>query len=392
MKLLFSVPTGYHARELIKPLRELLTSDTAITQVFCVTPPATQSAIIFPEFSQKFTFIENPKDSAGHDNLMKQYQPDIVITNTVGHDEKDYPILESAKKQNIPTLTFIASWDNVWKIERLLQNNVPVSLADTLIVWNTMMKEHLMRIFPELPEHVIHVIGAPRLDYFAHKERIPTKEALYALLGINDTTRPLLHFSTTELYPMHYLVRTVQSAIKDNKIASNAFLYASVHPGGNMDNHKDMADSGVTVRYAFGRKEDSPHPSFLYNPTTEDIYNLVALFKYSSVLINHSSTTAIESLLADVPVINVKYGQTMDWWKWYRSMVYRDFYQHYKDITDSKGTTVVKNATQLVKTIHMYLENPQTLKEERLQTVKKMITTIDGTASAKVIERIKLSA
>lgn len=391
MKLLFSVPTGYHLRELVLPLRDLLTNDQAVSQVIIVSPAATYQSQLFPNWAPKFTFVTNPDDLQGHKALMEKYRPDLVITDTVGHDEKDYPILLAAKETGLKTLTFIASWDNVWKIERLLKTPGRVALADHFTVWNQMMKDHLLQIFPDINQERVNIIGSPRLDYYApqYQQHVPTKAALFQTLGLSDPSRPLIHFSTTELYTMDYLVKTVKEAMDTGTLPKNLALIATVHPGGNLQKHKTLEQYGALVRFAFGRQELSPLPSFTYNPSVADMYNAIALYKHTSLLINHSSTTALESLLADVPVINVKYGQPLDWWKWYRSMVYRDFQQHYRDVTSDGATSVVTSPRQLISVMNQYLKNPTLQQKERAITIKKMITTTDGTAGQKVFNLIQ---
>ncbi|MBI3255379.1 MAG: hypothetical protein HYZ63_00225 [Candidatus Andersenbacteria bacterium] len=391
MKLLFSVPTGYHLRELVLPLRDLLTKEAAISQVIIVTPAAPYKAQLFPNWDSKFIFVHNPADMAGHEALMSQYKPDVVVTDTVGHDEKDFPILVAATKAGLKTLTFIASWDNVWKIERLLKTPGRVALAGHFTVWNQMMKDHLLQIFPDINPGRVNIIGSPRLDYYAprYQANVPSKAALFQTLGLSDPSRPLVHFSTTELYPMDYLVKTVRQAMDSGKLPKNLALVATVHPGGNLQKHKTLEQYGALVRFAFGRQEQAPLPSFTYNPSVTDMYNAIALYKHTSILINHSSTTALESLLADVPVINIKYGQPLDWWKWYRSMVYRDFQQHYRDVTSDGATSVVGSQRQLVSEMDKYLKNPALRQPERAITIKKMITTIDGTAGLKVFTLIQ---
>lgn len=390
MKILFSVPTGYHLRELLLPLRPLLEKDADITQVICLTPAAAYRQQIFSEFSDKFSFVSNPQDLSAHKELLETHQPDLVITDTVGHDELDYPILETAKHLHIPTLTFIASWDNVWKIKRLMDANKPISLADRFVVWNTMMKDHLLRLFPQKiqPDH-IHVIGAPRLDYFFHHKNIPSKEDLYAHLGFKDIDRPLIHIATTELYSMDYVVAAIHSAAQNNQLPKNPHLYASIHPGGDLSRHDYLKKYHVTYRYSFGRDNNAPLPSFLYHPTDQDIYMLVALFTHADLLINHSSSVALESLLGKTPVINVKYGRPLDWWHWYRSMVYRDFKEHYVDLVKDGATTIVHNQKQLVHAASNLLQNPTQNESARLTTIKRMITTTDGTASQKMLDLIK---
>lgn len=388
MKLLFSVPSGYHIRELILPLRRYLELQSDISEVHIMTPAANISSQVFPEFGEKFIFHENPKDDVGHKDLFARIQPDRVITNTVGHDELDEPVLRIAQEMNIATITFIASWDNVWKIERLLKKNIPVAIADRFIVWNSMMKEHLMRVFPEVSENRIAIIGAPRMDYFAHTDRIASKDAVYSALGFEDASRPFIHIATTELYPMEYIVKEIKNGIDTHTIPNNPYLYASVHPGGVLEKYKAFEDNGVTVRFSPGRKETILLQSFRYSPTEQDIYFLIGVFKYAEVLVNHSSTVALESMIADVPVVNVKYGMRLDWWNWYRSMVYRDFKQHYADLISDDATYVATSPKQLVQDVIASLEHPEAKRDNRAITARKMITITDGTASEKVLAYI----
>lgn len=388
MKLIFSVPSGYHIRELVLPLRVHLESHHDISEVHIVTPAASIAPQAFSEFGSKFIFHENPKDDAGHRELFSKITPDRVITNTVGHDELDEPILRNAKEMGIATITFIASWDNVWKIGRLMDAHIPIFLADRFIVWNTMMKEHLMKIFPEIAESRIAIIGAPRLDYFSQQEKIASREEVYKRFGFEDMNRPFIHIATTELYPMEYLVKTIREGVDSGAIPNNPYLYASVHPGGSLEKYKEFEKYGVTVRFSPGRKEDISLPAFRYAPTDADIFFLLGVFTHASLLINHSSTVALESLLAGIPVINVKYGMTFDWWNWYRSMVVRDFQQHYDDLVSDGATYVVKSKKELLAASADALQHPHKKDTARSITVQKMITTTDGTASRKVLDFI----
>ena len=388
MKLLFSVPSGYHIRELLLPLRSHIESNSDIAEAHVLTPAASISSQVFPEFGPKFIFHENPKDDDAHRKLFAHIQPDRVITNTVGHDALDEPILRIAKEMSIPTITFIASWDNVWKIERLIKNNIPIAIADRFIVWNVMMKEHLMRVFTDVSENRIAIIGAPRMDYFSYKDRIASKQDIYTAFGFEDISRPLIHIATTELYPMGYIGKTIRHAITAGVLQNKPYIYASVHPGGVLEKHQALADAGAVVRFSPGRKQDISLASFQYAPTEKDIYFLLGVFVHANVLVNHSSTVALESMIADVPIINVKYGMPLDWWRWYRSMVYRDFQQHYADLISDGATYIATSPKKLILGIARAFKNPDQQKANRAITVQKMITTTDGTASEKVLAYI----
>lgn len=392
MRIVISAPTGYNARELLIPLQPLLESDSEVTSVAVISPAAPWAQQVFASFSNKFTFHENPhpNDQAGHNSLLKQLQPDIVVTPTSGLDPHDLPLLVAAKANNLPTLTFVASWDNVFKMERALKHGPKLEIADRLAVWNHMNKDHLLYILSGISEDDITIVGAPRFDYFAHYDKIPSREQLFDYLDIPNDGGKLLHLATTELYPMEYVVKTIAKAARNSRIRHKLHFYASVHPGGNIANHQQYAGKyNVTVRYSYGHRDDAPLKEFEYNPTLDEIYKLVALFQHSSLLVNHSSTVAIESFLVNVPVINVKYGQPFDWWRWYRSMVYRDFKQHYRYITDDGATTIVTNKRQLINAINIYLDNPSHHSQQRLQTARNLLTYTNGTAGQKLLKLIK---
>lgn len=385
MHLTFSVPSGFHARELLLPLKSHLETDPAITRVTVITPAAAYRATVFPTYGEKFSFEPNSTTPEQCEQLLHRLQPSLVITNTSGLDTKDVLILEAARRLRLPTLTFIASWDNAWKMERLKNDGRPQIIADHLAVWNTMMRDHLLRLFPDLTPDRLTVTGPPRLDFFSHTDKIPSRAQLFDALGLPDPSAKLVHVATTELYPSDYIVKTLA--------ALPVKLYVSVHPGGDLQKHQSYAALvGAIVRYSFGRQDSAPEPSFRYNPSLDDVYMLVALFKHTDVLVNHSSTVAIESLLADRPVINVKYGRPLDWWRWYRSMVYRDFQQHYRDLIADGATRLVFNARQLRHALLEYLAHPEQQRAARALTVKKMITTTDGTASQKMLAVIKTLA
>jgi len=401
IRIVISAPSGYNAREILLPLRKHLVQDSDISEVQVITPAAPFKSKIFAEFEDKFSFHENPADAAGHIDLLRQLSPDVVLTPTVGLDVLDTLILRAAKKLDIPTVTFIASWDNVFKMERLFakghsgesaHGGGEYELPDYYAVWNQMKMDHLLRILPTLKPEAITITGAPRFDYFSHSTHIPSRDDLFEYLGISKSSQQLIHCATTELYPFTYIIEDIARARDAKKLAQPVAVHASVHPGGDLTKHQAYKSYGATVRYSFGRREHALHPSFQYLPTDTETYMLVALFRHTGVLVNQSSTVAIESMAAGVPVINVTYGQPWDWWRWYRSMVYRDFRQHYRYITDEGGTTLARNSRQLIQGINAYLNNPSLHQEERQRTLGKMITHTDGSASARLLTLVKHAA
>lgn len=388
MKILISAPSGFNSREILHPLAPLLTLDPDVETIFVISPASPHHEILFKEFGMKFEFYENPSDTASHLALLKKLQPDIVLTPTFGLDDKDTPILEAAKTAGIKTCVFVSSWDNVYKMERFKNQNKQYILPDCFAVWNKMMKSHIQALWPEFKGE-INITGAPRFDFFFQQDRIPDRQSLLKRLELPTTQAKLVHLATTELYPFDYIVKAIASGQSKALIKYELQLFASVHPGGDLNKHKQYKQYGVRTQFALGRRGNSPLDDFRYMPLYDEIFYHVSLFKNADLLINQSSTVAIESMLTDTPVINVKYGRKWDWWNWHRSMVYRDFQQHYKDIIEGGGTTIVNSDKELISAINAYLEDPSIKRTEREQTVKKLLTYTDGKSALRLKDYLK---
>lgn len=378
--ILLSVPSGSHSRALLKPLRPYFEKGVKERKLkLIIVSPLSH----YPELTEEFVnsgFIFVSWDP----EIFNKFQPDITVSTTTGLDEYDIPILEEAKKRNIPTLTYVESWDNIYKMERRKEEMIKI---DTLLVWNKMNKKHIMKTFG-YQNNQVHCVGSPRLDYFWHKDKMPSRRELFKYLDI-EPNKKLIHLATVELYDISYVVKILAQARDKGQLAYPLEIYCSVHPGGDIKKHKWYAQRyNVKLRYSFGRKDNAPHPSFRYNPTEEDMYRLTSLWTHSDLMINFSSTAAIESMLGDTPTINIMFPKPFDLINWRKSAVYRDFKEHYKDIIKEKGTTVVKNKKQLLKSVNQYLENPSLNHKARRKTCKKMLTYLDGKCSERVFNYI----
>jgi hypothetical protein len=394
--IIISVPSGSHHRALLQPMRELLLNKYTWNYVI-VSPGAPWADQFFPSSEyprHRFSFEEikadawdKPETAAKLEAIYKKYQPALVLTTTTGRDVVDRPILRVAKKLGLKTCTFIESWDNIWKMARLRSEQV---MPDKILVWNQIMKEHLLREFSEIKDEQVAVTGAPRLDLFSHQNRIPSREELFEYIGL-DPKKRLLHVATVELYDMSNVAEQIGLAKQDGSLPEDLQLYASMHPGsGKPAMHQHWADKyNYTLRYSFGRRDNSPHKDFNFNPTMREMYMLVALWKYTDVMVNFSSSAAVESMLGDRPTICVLYGKPLDWWNWRKSMVVKDFKEHYRDIVSGGGVRVIKKRPDLIPAINDCMEHPEKDRAGRVQSCQNIITFLDGSSCQRTMEEIQ---
>lgn len=396
-----SVPSGAHHRSFLLPMRDLFAAEQDL-RFLVISPGAPWANELFPATDyprDRYSFV----DGMQAESALAQQKPSLVITNTAGLDPLDTPVLEAAQRLGVRSLTIIESWDNVWKMERvakgLSKGGRKIILADHITVWNDVMAAHLLRVFPSLRGEQVLVTGAPRLDFFGPRfaDKLPNRERTLRYYGLRPE-EPVLHFATTELYDHGYVAETIGKAKRRGELPPNLQLYASVHPGGNRERHRPWADQyGFVLRFSPGRREHAPHPDFQYNPTLEDLLYLVGIFKYADVMVNLSSTVALESCVVDRPVICAFFGKPfgwlamspVEWWTWRRSMIVRDFHEHYADLLRGGGIAVAKNSRQLIARITACLAHPEKDSEKRRRSAEIIATTLAGDASDRVLATIR---
>lgn len=374
-------------------MRDLLVEQTD-WQFLVVSPGAPWSDRLFPFADyprDRFSFAEN----GSADRVLQTVRPSLLLTTTTGLDPLDVPLLETARRLGIRTATVIESWDNVRKMNRvhrgLGKGGQRVVLPDHLLVWNDIMRGELLRYFPSVREDQISIVGAPRLDYFGprYADQLPSREDTLRYFGLNPAGR-VLHLATTELYDHGHVAKAIGEAKRRGELPPDLQLYASVHPGGNTERHRPWAEQyGFVMRFSPGRHEPAPHPDFRYNPTREEILTLVALFKYTDVAVNLSSTVALESCVADRPVVCAFFGKPLDWIGWRQSMVVRDFREHYADLLRGGGIAVARSPRQLVAQTSEYLEHPEKDRDGRRRSAEIITTTLAGNACPRVLAALR---
>jgi hypothetical protein len=347
--LALSVPSGSHYRSLLLPLRRFFLEQTKVQTALIVPPGAEKCfpASLFP--SRRFLPLPLPRAAA----WLKKAKPSLLITTTTGLDRQDIFLLRAARRHSVRTLTFIESWDNIWKMER---NRKAQIMADYLCVWNENMRRHLMRAFG-VPGRRIWVVGAPRFDIYARPPTV-TRAALASLVGLDPRAR-WLHFATVELYPCGFLAAIVSRARRKGLLPASLNLLATVHPGGSLSRHRAWAQRhGFVLRYAFGRHTQAPHPHFVFQPTPRETELAAALYREADILLTFTSTAALEASLAGRPSVCVKFGRRLDWWRWKTSAIYRDWQEHFPLLAQGDDIHAVSGRRQLIRTIQKLLLLP----------------------------------
>src|SRR6266542_3294918 len=83
------------------------------------------------------------------------------------------PAVLAAQSLGIPTATFIFSWDNLTSKGRI------AAPFDHYLVWSELMKEELLKYYPDVDTHRVHVVGTPQFDPYADQALLWSREEFF---------------------------------------------------------------------------------------------------------------------------------------------------------------------------------------------------------------------
>jgi len=165
---------------------------------------------------------------------------------------------------------------------------VPVA-ADVIAVWST----DAFRWFRErdTPNERLRIVGNPRLDPLASRDRIADREAIARQTGLGGTPTILLALSVA---PSDVNLRIVETAVSALRHLEAAQLIVKLHPGGS-----DW--TAITRRL---QAADVPRERV----RVLDRAALYPLLGWADVVLVHRSTVAGEALAAGRPVVVIEAG------------------------------------------------------------------------------------
>jgi hypothetical protein len=360
---MFSVPK--HGRSPVKKMA--LASARAATKV--VGRRAAQDLLgradlaLFPE--------------ARYDSFFERHRPDLVCLTRVMGASADYALLKSAVRYRVPTVLLASSWDN------LTSKGIFPVRTDRIVVWNSIMAEEAESLHGFRRDH-IYVAGAPQFDLYADKSALPDRQSFFRRIGA-DPGKALVTFAMSNVRhcPDEFdVVEMLWEAMQAGRFGRPCQLLARAHPiAGHYGDMfparlKGRPDLLVDVPGRPGAHVDR-------DTSLEDMKHLAATMWHSNVVINTSSTTAIDAAALDTPVISAGFDgrRTLPYAQSVRR--YHD-YTHYKKLLALNGVKVVHSIDELVGQVRAYLDDPSLDREGRARVVERQCLTIDGKSGERI--------
>ncbi len=288
----------------------------------------------------------------------KKYNPNLVITATPGLSFMEVWAILCAKKFNVPSVCVNFSWDNLTTYPRSIRK------TDYMIGWNEFFKKEAVKLHNYFPENVF-VSGIARYDdFFKDDGDKVTREEFLKSKGLNPDKKTILVATATDPDPdLHKkIIRAVKSL--------DVNILVRVHPLERMKTYEEFTnDKNICVELAGTSKQKDSQRGWQVEMEEKDRLNVRRIFKFCDININRSSTITLDSLIFDMPVINLDFGN---------HKVPIVSFTHYRQLIEEGAVRLAHNLNEVKKYVLMYLKNPSLDKENRKKIVDKIIGFSDG--------------
>jgi len=321
-------------------------------------------AHLFPRtfFSPRFfMWLENMcvPNTAIFKKYVEMYKPDLVVTTTPGFNFMEAWAILCAKKAGIPTVATNFSWDNLTTLPRFLRK------TDYILCWNEILKKEAIELHEYKAENVF-VSGIMRYDdYFKKLDGEVSREEFLNSKGLNPSKKTILVATSTD--PDEDLYKKIIRKLRDT---FNENIIVRVHPIERLSQYEEFVGlPNICVEHAGTVKQSDTEKGWQIEMEEKDRVNTKMILKYCDLNINRSSTITLDSLIFDMPAINLDFGT---------SPVPIVTFPHYRPLIAEGAVRLAKNMDEVLEFTKTYLENPSRDSENRKKIVTSTVGFLDG--------------
>ena len=311
------------------------------------------------------------------EDLFNRVQPDLFISAYPFEPDSHY--IAEAKKRGIPTIGAVKSWDNLTSKTRV------ASEPNHWITWSPQMKHEAIKYHYVDPVK-IEITGTPQFDFFFQEHKFPSRAAFMKRIGVNPKKKLIVYSpGTSWTFSDDANLRKIHKVINDKNFPFDCHLHIRKYPKSNAEYSKIEKELSLTVEDA---GSVVPKWADRFDQSPEELIHLRELMHFSDVVIQVSSSIAVDAACEDTPCIAFhldKYDKNVPWAHRAKRCYSAE---HNMQLIESKGMRVVETQESLKDWLIQYLAHPETDKEGRQSIVTNILWKPDGLAGnrlAKVV-------
>ncbi|MFC1729982.1 UDP-N-acetylglucosamine 2-epimerase [candidate division KSB1 bacterium] len=300
-------------------------------------------------------FIELMDRIAGKENPSRVFA--IDETGLVGRS-----LLVGAKRNNVKSIAMQhgvvpeGSFEYI-HLKKEMKGKTKPPLADITCVYGNQTKEFLVKRGC-YPKESIKIAGQPKYDLLANADKFFKKSEIYKELGLDPKKKTIL--ITTQPIPYGEMASIVSAVFKAAKSIPKTQVVIKLHP---REYHADES------RYKKLAKEEG------IDVLITKKANLYKLLYICDVNITKHSTTALEAMIVDKPVITINLMSRLDFFSYASSGAAIGVYE------EEKVKEAIKKA--------LYNRKAQkTMEKARKSFIKRNIYQVDGKATERIVKII----
>lgn len=290
--------------------------------------------------------------------------------------------LRVAKRQGVPILTSILSFDNL-----TTRSWIPF-VADRYLLWNRYNAAELRRGYPEAADSQVELVGSPQFDFYYDPSYVWPEEEWLRELGLESGHRWILlggGYYTCAPHEPQFLAH-LDEAICAGHLPSDVRILFRKHPVDPIDRWNPVLEKARNVVYNEPwavRSEVRGHT----NVRRRDIEQLASTLQHCAVHVNVASTMSIDGAIVDRPQVGPAYDANPGG-KYHRSSLECYQQEHFLPLLDSGGIDVATGPERLVEAVRLGLDDPSAKSPERGGLVREACTFHDGRATDRVSAQV----
>ncbi len=319
---------------------------------------------------RKFAYERKTQYYQNVQEQLREHKPDIVFCTNQRTLTAIAPLL-AAQDLQIPTATFIFSWDNLPKATLVVE-------TDYYFVWGEYMKAELLKYYPHIQENQIKITGTPQFEPHFQENLYIDKEVFFKEYNL-DLEKKYICFSGDDIttspndqYYLEDLALTVRKLNEEGNKLGIIYRKCPVDFSGRheqvLEKYKDVIVCIDPLWRNFGNGWDSAMP------TKEDAQLLVNTILHTELVINVGSSMAFDAVSHDKPCIYINYDvdtkdRKMSHPEWTIQKIYK--YIHFRSMPNKEAVLWGDSIQVIEEQVRQVLK-----KEYSLESTKDWFSTI----------------
>jgi hypothetical protein len=315
--------------------------------------------------------------------ILIQYQPDFILCASQRSMLAIAPI-QAANNLNIPTMSFVFSWDNLPKA------TLDVT-ANYYAVWSEHMKQELLHYYHFVSDKQVKVTGTPQFECHYNKELLISKSKFYEIHNL-EKNRTYLCFSgddvTTSPKDELYLRDVAEALKKLNKRGYHLGLIFRRCPVDFSERYEKVLDTYSDLIVSIDPKWEKMGGAWdTILPHKEDLPLLANLAEHTVAVINLGSSMVFDYVAHKKPSFYMNYNY-LNPNNTLKKGVYVYDYVHFRSKPNKDVVTWLNHPNDIADVIHETLNNNQKIVDTASKWYEKINQKPPEKASVRILDQI----